>query len=146
MRDLIKVRAANVTMAALKHGWYREAKTFVTPDGGSPAIRWRCPARGISRWETDDPEAFPEPLRQAKRVELICLFSERCPVCDATAVALSYEDAIAADPRRAWAVVFRGRTASGKAAKAPGVFVIEHAPDCDARPELVEAMNAAAAN
>ena len=146
MRNLIKTRAASVTIAALEGNWRRDSVALTGP-GGAPEIRWTAPDGLIYR--SDDPEVFPEPLRQAKRVELICLFSRRCRLCGAEARWLTEEQLAMLDPGRVFVVRFvrhRVATESHTVQRSKHVFAVEHAPDCAARPELIEAMNAAAAN
>lgn len=147
MRDLIKTRAVHVQMAALDGGWAREAKRFIGADGGAPMIRWHGPD-GLT-WVSDDPEALPEPLCQAKRVELIGVFSRRCRLCDAEAQWLTEEQLAMVDPGRAFTLRFQRHRVGAETHSIEAsehVFVIEHAPGCDARPAAVSVMDAAAAN
>jgi hypothetical protein len=155
MRDLLKVRGVNLRMAAAANGWRRDPVAFIRAGGGPPSIRWKH--TGGMVYVSDDPEALPQPLREAVRATLIGFFSRTCPVCGAEARWLTEGQLEASDLGRVWGARFRFASVLDEGALEeaysalgiePGfdVFAIEHEPECPVRPEHIGLLDGDAAN
>ncbi|MGO9974401.1 MAG: hypothetical protein ACLP01_16675 [Solirubrobacteraceae bacterium] len=144
MRDLWKITAARLRIAASTNGWARDPVPDIAEDG-SPRIRWRR-TDGVV-FLSGDPEIMPTGVKQAVRALLCGFFAHACPCCDAKARWLSEDEMVKADAGRVQAVTMHGVVPDVAVGWSTGVvFAIEHAADCPVRPESVSRMVGAGRN
>ena len=95
MRKLEEITEELLTERAAAIGWRRDPRGPVTTDSGDVMIAWTSHQTDLGMTEvldTLDPEAVPEPRRQAQRATLIARFTGQCPVCHAAAQQFEGED------------------------------------------------------
>jgi len=143
MRKLMTITAEMLDLAASENGWQGTRIAPEEPDG-APQIMWDGP--GQAKFFSDDPESLVEPLRQALRAELIGWLAKACPVCETKGRWLKDPgelQATATDGGRV-SVSRKFSVVDGVEAEQPymftieGWFAIEHAAECEARPEILK--------
>lgn len=141
MKDLMRIEAADVRMAAVRGGWRREAGSVRGGDGELPCVAWRGP--GGRLFVSADAEPLPEPLRQATRAGQVAFFERSCPVCAVAAEWLTPEQ-VESEVARVSPVPVHHAGERGEMRSA--VFAVVHERSCPVRPESVWRMVAAAGN